>query len=155
METTKQQGVRTVEGSRGTWIRVDEHLSVVLTPALHTSDTGQPVGILFEIYEMEKARRIYHTGDTAYIAEFAMIGKVYHPDIVMLPIGGTYTMGPEEAAYGLGELKPKIAIPMHYREGEPGHGFLQQKGQDFEILVGKYAPQTKVVMLKPGETKDF
>ena len=34
----------------------------------------------------------------------------------MIPIGGTFTMPPDTAREVLGQLKPKIAIPMHYRE---------------------------------------
>ena len=34
----------------------------------------------------------------------------------MIPIGGTFTMPPDTAREVLQQLKPKIAIPMHYRE---------------------------------------
>ncbi len=36
-------------------------------------------------------------------------------DIAMLPIGGIYTMGVEEAALAANEIKAKITIPMHYK----------------------------------------
>ena len=35
-------------------------------------------------------------------------------DIVFVPIGGSYTMGPESAKKVVDQLKPKIAVPMHY-----------------------------------------
>jgi L-ascorbate metabolism protein UlaG (beta-lactamase superfamily) len=41
------------------------------------------------------------------------IGKV---DIALTPIGGSRTMGPGLAREVLTQLKPKIAIPMHYRD---------------------------------------
>lgn len=41
------------------------------------------------------------------------IGKV---DIALTPIGGRRTMGPDLAREVLAQLKPKIAIPMHYRD---------------------------------------
>jgi L-ascorbate metabolism protein UlaG (beta-lactamase superfamily) len=34
----------------------------------------------------------------------------------MIPIGGTFTMPPDTAREVLQQLKPKVAIPMHYRE---------------------------------------
>jgi L-ascorbate metabolism protein UlaG (beta-lactamase superfamily) len=40
-------------------------------------------------------------------------GKV---DIAMIPIGGSFTMPPDTAREVLQQLKPKVAIPMHYRE---------------------------------------
>ncbi len=34
--------------------------------------------------------------------------------ILLVPIGGTFTLGPEEAAKLVGDTEPKIVIPMHY-----------------------------------------
>ena len=36
--------------------------------------------------------------------------------IAMIPIGGSFTMPPDTAREVLQQLKPKVAIPMHYRE---------------------------------------
>ncbi|MFO7711394.1 MAG: MBL fold metallo-hydrolase [Candidatus Woesearchaeota archaeon] len=54
--------------------------------------------------------RIYHAGDTDRIPEMEGIKA----DIVMVPIGGTYTMDAEEAAEAVNLIKPEYAIPMHY-----------------------------------------
>ena len=35
-------------------------------------------------------------------------------DIALLPVGGTYTMDALEAAEAANEIKPKIAVPMHW-----------------------------------------
>jgi len=43
--------------------------------------------------------------------QLEMIG---HVDIVLLPVGGAYTMGPENAKKVVEQLKPKVAVPMHY-----------------------------------------
>ena len=54
--------------------------------------------------------RIYHAGDTDLIPEM----KGIKADIVLLPVGGTYTMDAEEAAEATSIINPKIAIPMHW-----------------------------------------
>ena len=41
---------------------------------------------------------LYHTGDTGIFEDMGLIGRLYQPQIAMLPIGGTYTMKPSEAA---------------------------------------------------------
>lgn len=59
---------------------------------------------------------IAHLGDLSHKLtpeELKAFGKV---DVVMIPIGGTFTMPPDTAREVLQQLKPKIAIPMHYRE---------------------------------------
>ena len=56
-------------------------------------------------------RRIYHAGDIDRIPEL----KHIHADVVMLPVGGNYTMGADEAAAAVNEdLKPSLAVPIHY-----------------------------------------
>jgi len=54
--------------------------------------------------------RIYHAGDTDRIAEM----KGFDVDIALLPVSGTYVMTAEEAAQAALEIKPKLAIPMHF-----------------------------------------
>ncbi|MGQ0794747.1 MAG: MBL fold metallo-hydrolase [Nitrosopumilaceae archaeon] len=53
---------------------------------------------------------IYHTGDSDLIPEMTDL----KPDILLVPVSGTYVMTAKEAANAIEEIKPKIAIPMHY-----------------------------------------
>jgi len=55
--------------------------------------------------------RVYHSGDTDVIPEMKDVGNI---DVALLPIGGTYTMTPEEAAKAVSMIGPKTAIPMHW-----------------------------------------
>ncbi len=73
---------------------------------------GEPVGF---ILEMEDGFRIYHMGDTALFSDMRLIAERYHPDLVLIPIGGHFVMDPADAAYAVREwLKPAHVIPMHY-----------------------------------------
>jgi hypothetical protein len=67
------------------------------------------------VVEFENGLRVYHAGDTCVFGDMRMIGELYKPDVAILPIGDFYTMGPREAAYAVGLLKPKkYVIGMHY-----------------------------------------
>jgi L-ascorbate metabolism protein UlaG (beta-lactamase superfamily) len=44
----------------------------------------------------------------------ALIAELYQPDLVFLPIGDLFTMGPREAALACRLLKAKKVIPMHF-----------------------------------------
>lgn len=57
---------------------------------------------------------ICHTGDLGEPFNEDQLELIGHVDIVLLPIGGAYTMGPENAKKVVEQLKPKIAVPMHY-----------------------------------------
>ena len=53
---------------------------------------------------------IYHTGDSDFIPEMNNL----QPDVLLVPVSGTYVMTAKEAAQAVEKIKPKIAIPMHY-----------------------------------------
>lgn len=53
--------------------------------------------------------RIYYAGDTDFIPEM----KDITADIVIIPVGGTYTMTAEEAVQAVDLIKPQLAIPIH------------------------------------------
>lgn len=64
------------------------------------------IGFLIDI----KGTRIYHTGDSDLVPEMSNL----QPDILLVPVSGTYVMTAKEAAQAVEKIKPKIAIPMHY-----------------------------------------
>jgi L-ascorbate metabolism protein UlaG (beta-lactamase superfamily) len=96
------------------------------------------------VVEFENGVKIYHAGDTNVFGDMAIIRELYAPEIVMLPIGDHYTMGPREAAYACNLLKPKIVIPMHFGT--------------FPVLTGspaelhRLAPGVEIVTMRPGVT---
>jgi L-ascorbate metabolism protein UlaG (beta-lactamase superfamily) len=72
---------------------------------------GDPAGF---VIELENGYRIYHAGDTRAFSDMQLIRDLYRPDLAMLPIGGHYTMGPDEAALAVGFLGTSDVIPLHY-----------------------------------------
>jgi L-ascorbate metabolism protein UlaG (beta-lactamase superfamily) len=62
-----------------------------------------------------EGERLYFAGDTDHIPEMADI----ECDVVLLPIGGTYTMDIEEAAQAAAEIGAKVTVPMHERSADP------------------------------------
>jgi len=71
----------------------------------HTKDKDW-VGYIFTA----GGNRIYIAGDTDYIPEM----KTFKADIALLPVSGTYVMTAEEAVKAALDIKPKVAVPMHY-----------------------------------------
>lgn len=72
----------------------------------HTKDKGW-VGFIFKVNN----QRIYIAGDTDYIPEMKTFRDI---DIALLPVSGTYVMTADEAVQAALDIKPRIAIPMHY-----------------------------------------
>ncbi len=55
-------------------------------------------------------KRVYVAGDTDATKE----AKAVKCDVVLVPIGGTYTMDAKKAAELINEIHPEVAIPVHY-----------------------------------------
>jgi L-ascorbate metabolism protein UlaG (beta-lactamase superfamily) len=75
-----------------------------------------------------------------------IIHELYRPDVAMLPVGDVFTMGPREATYACGLLKPKMVIPMHFGT----FPLLTGTPQDLEKRIKDLAVELKT--MKPGET---
>lgn len=58
--------------------------------------------------------RIAHLGDLGHRLTEAQLEEVNGADILMIPVGGTYTIDAKEAVEVIGQIEPKIIIPMHY-----------------------------------------
>lgn len=108
---------------------------------------GEPVGF---IIELESGQKVYHMGDTGLFGDMKFIGEYYKPDVLLIPIGGNFTMDPADAAYATREwIKPKTVIPMHY-----GNNPLA-KGTAPEFQQAMSGAAARVLVLKPGEKFDF
>lgn len=95
-------GERREEGG----IMIEAHRAYNPSKKFHPKENNW-IGYVLDI----KGYRIYHSGDTDVIPEMDGIKDI---DVAMLPVGGTYTMTPEEAAEAVSMIKPKKVIPMHW-----------------------------------------
>jgi L-ascorbate metabolism protein UlaG (beta-lactamase superfamily) len=129
-------------------------IKLTLTHANHSSSvfengqfhyTGESCGF---VIELEDGFTIYFAGDTNVFVDMSLIGRIYSPDVAVLPIGDHYTMGPREAAVAIELLDVKRIVPCHYGT--------------FPILTG--TPETlrelapagvEILAPAPGETLTF
>jgi len=73
---------------------------------------GHPNGI---IVRAPGEPTLYHMGDTDLFGDMALIQELYRPEIVIVPIGDRFTMGPDTAAFAVKRFfSPSTVIPCHY-----------------------------------------
>ena len=141
-----KNGAKSMDIGLGSWQDFSWGRAVAV-PAFHSSSTpdgvygGCPCGFVFEI----EGETIYHAGDTCLNSEMKMIGEVYQPDIVMLPIGGKYTMDIEHAVKAAEWLGASEVIPMHYNTFDA----ISVDIADFERQIREIGKMPRV--LKIGE----
>jgi len=81
--------------------------------------------------------RLYYASDTDLIPEMKEVKNI---DVALFPVGGTYTMNPEEAAEAAEIVNPEIAVPYHY-------GDIVGSEEDAQSFASLYSGQTRI--LKP------
>ncbi len=91
--------------------RMIEGVVIRTVPAYNIGKSFHPrandwVGYIIEM----GGEKIYYTGDTDHIPEMDDIKA----DILILPVGGTYTMTADEAARAAKVINPRLAIPIHF-----------------------------------------
>jgi L-ascorbate metabolism protein UlaG (beta-lactamase superfamily) len=59
--------------------------------------------------------RLCHLGDLGHLLTDGQLKAIGAVDILMIPVGGFFTIGPNEAVQVVNQLKPKIVLPMHYK----------------------------------------
>jgi len=128
-------------------------IKITLTDAKHSSSVfrddkiiylGEPAGLVIEV---EDGRKVYFAGDTCVFGDMQLIGRIYQPDLAVLPIGGHFTMDPREAAVALELLGTKRCLPCHWGT--------------FPLLAGnpdelkKLAPDAEILTPEPGEAVEL
>ena len=109
---------------------------------------GEPGGF---IIEFENGFKVWHMGDTGVFGDMRLIGEMYKPDLVLMPIGGgQFVMNPADAAMATREfIKPQAVIPMHYLTN-PG-----LPGTPAEYIKAMGSSPVKVLAINPGDIVEF
>lgn len=85
-------------------------------PGFHDSASGKDRGSI-TIYTIEtEGIRLCHLGDIGQKELLPeQLEKIGEVDVLMIPVGGTYTINAKEAIKIMSQIEPKITIPMHYK----------------------------------------
>lgn len=153
-EIAKKKGVEKVQPLNPQGSFKIEDVTITAVHALHSSSykdgdhdlyAGAPLG--FVVAE-DGAPTFYHAGDTGLFSDMALLPELYSPSIALLPIGGIYTMKPQEAAIAVRNLQVRTVIPMHYGTFPALTGTPEQLQQELK----RKAIPTVVTILKPGQS---
>ncbi len=122
---------------------------VTLVDSFHDPDKGAKRGPnAIALVEYEGFRAV-HLGDQGCPLTAEQIAALEKPDLLMIPVGGFFTIGPDEAKTILDQLQPRTAVPMHFRRGEMGFNVLSPL-EDFLGKAGGYTElNTNVLDILP------
>jgi L-ascorbate metabolism protein UlaG (beta-lactamase superfamily) len=127
-----------------------DRVNVTMVDAKHSAAAADENGSHYVgvaagfVLELPVGPVLYHAGDTSVFGDMQLIRELYQPRVVMLPIGGYYTMGPKEAALACRLLEPEVVLPIHFGTFPPLKGTPEELAAQVELGV-------KVVHWKPGD----
>ena len=145
----QKQGAQTDDlpgSNKGGTVEADG-IKYTLVNAFHSSGSdegdylGEAAGL---VVELENGKKVYFAGDTCVFGDMQLIGRIYSPDVAVLPIGGHFTMDPREAAVACELLGSPRVVPCHYGT------FPLVAGTPDELR--QHAPNANVEAIDPGES---
>lgn len=117
--------------------------------SFHDKKEGKERGLntiyTFEVDEI----KMCHLGDLGQILTDDQIDKIGNVDILLVPIGGVYTIDTDEAIEVVNQIEPRMVIPMHYKVAglninlDNIDKFAKEMGADVKKAVAKLSIKKK------------
>jgi L-ascorbate metabolism protein UlaG (beta-lactamase superfamily) len=147
----KSGSVKPLPGVKVTAVKA-EHSSLLVhnNPATGKNESHPAGEAMGYIIELENGFKIWHMGDTGLFGDMKFIADHYKPDVVLMPIGGNFTMDPDDAAYAMRNwIDAKNVIPIHYGSNPLAKGTLA------EFQAAMKGSKARVVGMTEGQTVEF
>lgn len=153
--------------SGGDWARIDEQIKDVNIRSVgtcHDGEDGVKRGKNAVFVFQTDGVRIAHLGDLGHVLSPEQAAAIGPVDVLLVPVGGFYTIDPLEATQVVEQLHPRVVIPIHFktehlRPDWPGgsvDGFLsgkkvQRPGTSTYAFTSETLPKESTVVLLKAE----
>lgn len=93
--------------------------------------------------------KVCHAGDLGHILTDDMLKEIGDIDVLMIPVGGYYTIDDRQAVKVIEQLKPKLTIAMHYRTSNVNLPI--ETVDNFLMMTGGQKIQSNEIEIKKGD----
>lgn len=131
-------------------------------PAFHDQSNGSERGKDVMFVFRADGVTVCHCGDLGHVPDERTVKELGPVDVLLVPVGGFYTIDAAEADQAIARIRPRVAVPMHYKTEKLGFGiatvepFVRGKGNvinigesEVELEAGKMPRETEVWVLRP------
>jgi len=85
-------------------------------PSFHDESSGKDRGAnIMYLVDTQERIKIAHLGDLGHALNPDQISELEDTDILLIPVGGTYTIDAKRAVEIINQIQPYVVVPMHYR----------------------------------------
>jgi len=85
---------------------------------------------------------ITHLGDLGQILDHKQVERLEGTDVLMIPVGGKYTLDAKRAVEVINQIEPRLIIPMHYKQ------------PNLTLDISGVEPFIKEIGIKPQNIED-
>jgi L-ascorbate metabolism protein UlaG (beta-lactamase superfamily) len=110
--------LRGLDEQKKTWNTIDfknGDVKITAFPSYHDAQQGAQRGRNAMFLIETKGLRILHTGDLGHALSEETVKKIGRVDVLLICVGGYYTIDAREAKTVIAQLKPRAVVPMHYK----------------------------------------
>ena len=112
---------------KGKFTRIDKEgaydlagVKIQAMPCFHDPSQGKERGKNLMFVVEADGLRVAHVGDLGHVLDAAAVKQLGRVDVLLLPVGGFYTIDAREATRVMDDVKPKVTIPMHFKTDKCG-----------------------------------
>ena len=119
--------------------------------APHDDEGGGKRGTIICFTLHADGLKLTHLGDLGAVPDKALREKLFMPDILFVPVGGTYTLDAQAAVETISALQPRLVIPMHYRSDQGGFAQIATLEPFAKLMKGRLAPAAPLLRVTRGD----
>lgn len=125
-----KENVRLLEGK-------ENPFTVTYLGSFHDEEKGAKRGINMLTILDDGENKVAHLGDLGCELNPRQMEQLKGLRVLMIPVGGFYTIDAKTAAKLVEQLQPELVLPMHYRDDKLGFGYdVISPVTDFTKLMG-------------------
>lgn len=119
-------------------------------PTFHDNKNGSERGMNTVFKFVIDEVKILHCGDLGHVFSEDQLSQIGSVDVLLIPVGGHFTIGAEEGAKVVSQIEPSIVVPMHFKTERHSSSFDSLSTiDDFVKQMGGTAVQEKKLVVKP------
>ncbi len=134
-------------------------------PSFHDDKQGKERGenIIYTVFA--EGLKVCHLGDLGHELSDSQIEEIGDCDVLIIPVGGEFTINAEKAGELISQIEPSYVVPMHYKTEKhsstfekvaPLEVFLKEFGKEGDaefkdklVITKTSAEETQLILLKP------
>ena len=93
----------------------DPLIRITAISGYHDDEEGRKRGTTLLFLIEAEGLRVVHLGDLGCMPDGEQLRQLSHPDVLMIPVGGFYTIDGKTAREIARLLRPAVTLPMHYK----------------------------------------